>query len=466
MDTQRIKNTWMITGAAVLASTSLLPGIGLPVRAAASYPTAYQAFPDCASATDEFCIESMTFTPEGGAVQEIPSPGFDWVADGSPGDTAKVRVFLGKSMNGAVSYSGPNTPTADPWMPILNVEVIDKSRKIHHKENSDPVTLPGLDPGYYEVTIRTGDYDPGYMVLGGEYVKYNSSKGPDGNYTVTFGARPKPLLNSFNEARTTCENNKWMSPCEASEAWEHNLSAYFVMLTNPAKREASRGGWFATNAANIMVVTVANQFRITLSGPHYVPNDFPTTGLTEENGRYLNPAYFRIFLPYSGIADGYGSGVTAAMVKKFIQENSAFLKGSIEQANYVNGNWTVEEVQRSLTVTPAETGALIDFGLTHFSAPNPKVTVNKPDSHSIKKLANGATVSVVKVITRGSTTTLSNLAQASAGSSISKVTTSTKTVCQVKGKTLVAAKVGNCKVVVTVKKGKKSATYASTIRVS
>ena len=32
-------------------------------------------------------------------------------------------------------------------------------------------------------------------------------------------------------------------------------------------------------------------------GPHYVPTDFPSTGLTAEGNRYLNPAYFSAFIP-------------------------------------------------------------------------------------------------------------------------------------------------------------------------
>lgn len=447
-----------------------------------TYPGVFESFKDCASDTDEFCIERLEFTPTNGATTRIVPAVVD-AMDRFSGDNPNVSVFFHAAYNGPSSLTGPMSSAS------LNVNVYKGTDSMHvYPPNGK--TINGLTDGAYRFVIRTGDFDPSFMLLTGRFVSYTVSKNANGYFKIDMTARPTPLAMVMGESQTSriaidkCEQNHWVTDCEANRATRGEILASFMMNSMSQIREATRGMWMAGNASTLQMGPfdpASATIDVTAKGPHFVPSDFGIEGLVKEGDRYLNPAHFEMGLPFEMIAKmlslKMGMTVTVEMVKTYLAKPGELLSGTIEEVP-AGASAAVEKAQ-ALTLAVGEDSLRVNFNLTHFSAPNPTLKISPPASATTatnsgaqttavtKKLANGATLAVPKSAKRGKTTTAKALLSPSKGASITKVVSKSASVCKVTGSKVRMVKSGSCKLVVTVRAGsKKTASASVTIRVT
>ncbi|MFM9226194.1 MAG: hypothetical protein ACKOQ1_06150, partial [Actinomycetota bacterium] len=248
---------------------------------------------------------------------------------------------------------------------------------------SRPPTLDGIPDGSYRTVLRMGDYDPSYLFLTGKYEAYTVTKGSDGYFTVDLTVKPTPVasvveLNGDRTALDNCIAGKWVTNCESNQAFRRYALASFSMSSDAAQRDLMRGTWISTSASTFSLGRVdlaAGIFDVTAQGPHYVPTDFGIPGLTTENGRELNPAFFEMFVTLPAVAKMLsqlaGREVSLDVAKQAIADPSKIFEGTIDEA--VAGQ--VTEKTQQLTMTPGDSGLRVNFNLTHFSAPNPTLKV-------------------------------------------------------------------------------------------
>lgn len=447
---------------------------GSPVKAL-SYPVKFKTFATCVAPSDEFCIETFEFTPTNRDKQVIANPAPDIISDPTAivGRTDPyINVFMSSD------YSGPSSVSA--MMPSgMAINFSDPVGSIPAYPPNGATTLDGLKDGQYRVVVRTGDYDPSIMLLTGKFDSYTITKGADGYFTIDLTLRPTPLASvaQFDGDTTmldTCKANKWLTGCEANMAYRGWILASFGMLADSVIRDSVRGTWVSTNASVLQLAPgdfLSGDLNIDAQGPHYVPTDFGVPGLTKEGTREVNSAYFEMYVPYAMVAKVMSTKmnqtVTVDQVKTYLDNPTQVLEGKIEEAASPTAA-VVEKVQ-TLTFTKGDLGVRINFNLTHFSAPNPTLTIKAPGvagSSSPKKLPNGATVSPATSATKGKTLTAKSLLSPSSGASVTKVVSKSATVCKVTGTKVKMLKAGTCKLSVTVKYKSKSSTTAVSIKVS
>ena len=450
----------VISGVVLATSTFAMSNVS-PVHA---YPASGANFPSCGSDTAaEYCIERFAFTPTGGVLREVtPSD----IPEANLDSEGKREVNVVATLS--AGYAGTSsTPMQDGVLASLSLNFYDPL-------STTPATLTktGLRDGLYTVVIRTGDFDPSSMMLIGEYDSYTVVKGADGFFTVTLTARPIPWaavvqLNNDDSALQACKTSQWTTNCEANMANQNYILATFNMMNTAVMREAARGSWVSTSASTIQVAasTSSLQYKFTVEGPHYVPADFGVAGLAQENGKSLNPAFFKMYVPFTMMAASMslaGGAVSAADVATMMANPSSVLTGTIFEKT---GTAAAVEVPQTLTFASASAGVVVDFNLKHFSAPNPSLKLKVPAAFTATtvKAVSKPTVTTKKTATAKSFADYAKLTVAKTSTVSLKVSTASKRYCavvstKVKGVTtmkLKGLKKGTCKVTVTVtpKKG-------------
>ena len=337
-----------------------------------TYPTAFGKFPVCSYADQEFCIEKFEFTPTSGAKQDLT---------GSARNTGLNDIYLDVFIS--QPYTGPSgTPGQGGLFPALSINYMYLAGTTWNTPTQPP-TLEGIPDGTYRTVIRTGDYDPSFLFLTGKYDAYTVTKGADGYFTVDLTAKPTATasvvtLNGDSSALTKCESGNWVTNCESNSAYRRYILSSFMMSTDAAQRDLLRGTWVSTNASTVSlgkIDLVAGVFDVTAKGPHYVPTDFGISGLTQENGRELAPAFFEMSLTYQAIAKMLtqvaGKEVSVDLAKQVLADPTKFFEGTIDEAT---AGQVTEKLQQ-LTMSLGDTGLRVNFNLTHFSAPNPTLKV-------------------------------------------------------------------------------------------
>jgi hypothetical protein len=391
-------------------------------------------------------------------------------------------------------------------LPALSINYYDADGSFD-RSNGTATTLRGLADGLYRVVVRTGDYDPTYMMLTGKYESYVVTKGADGYFTIDIAARPSPTakvvqLNGDMSRLNTCIAVKWLDGCEANQAYEGYILTSFAMMNDAATRESFRESWIASNASLIGMESVnltTGEFDAKAQSPHYVPTDFPTAGLTQEGSRYLNPANFEMFVRYTTLAEALskmtGQTVTEDQVKTLVANPTAVMEGTIEEA--ASAASAVQEKVKDITVTADTKGVRVNFNLTHYSAPNPSLKLKKtavtpapssggaaakgPESvpsaapvsapstapsTTTKKLSNGATLKILSAASKGTTYTAKSLVSPSAGAKVKGVKSTSPSVCSTKKTSVKMLKAGTCKLAVKILAKKKVASVPVKINVS
>ena len=424
----------------------------------AAYPASGANFPSCGTdATAEYCIQQFAFTPTGGVLREVTPSNF---ALGNLDSAGNKEVNVVAKLS--AGYAGTSsTPEQDGVLASLSLNFYDPlSTTLSSSTNT------GLRDGLYTVVIRTGDFDPSSMMLIGAYDSYSVVKGADGFFTITLTARPIPWaavvqMNGNDSVFQACKASQWTTNCEANMANQRYILATFNMTDTAAMREAARGSWISTSASTIQVAasTSSLQYNFTVEGPHYVPADFGVAGLAQENGKSLNPAFFKMYVPFAMMAVSmtHPRGAdTAADVATLMANPSSVLTGTIFEKT---GTAAAVEVPQVLTFAPASGGVVVDFNLKHFSAPNPSLKIKAP---AAKK-----TLAISKTSSFTTLTTLAKLTKAKTSKVSAVVAPSSRKVCQVVKNSVKGLKAGSCKVTVTVTtaKGKKTS-QTITLKVS
>lgn len=445
----------------VLATSVFVSGIGTSVRALSF--AGQTNFPECAAASDEFCIEKFEFTPTGGSLRTVkPSK----ESFGVTSDDGSLLPDVNATASFYSAYTGPSgTADESGFLPALAVNFYDRG--------SNPVgsasTAVGLRDGSYRVVLRTGDYDPSLLTLTGQYVSYSVVKGADGNFTVDLTAKPKSLarvvqMGSDDSAIKNCETNNWVGTCASNQASKSYLNASFSMFSLSQYRDAMRGAWISTNASSTQISTadlMKGQINVIAKGPHTVPTDFGDAGVGIEDGKYLNPAFFEEYIPFALISmmmsSVSSSTITTDMVKGYLSGPSAnptaVLAGSILVST--SGAAPVSTPQ-TLGITTDANGVRVDFKLTHFSAPNPSLKLNAPASATTTTPSVATTPSATPTVSTSKSATAKSIAvfaklKVLSTSKVSlKVVASSAKYCKVSGSSLKGVKTGSCKVTVTV----------------
>lgn len=407
-------------------------------------------FPSCSRGGQEFCIESLMFTKQGGSESEINDPGSN-----HPKSPYVVAYLQGQ-------YNGTTTPgNAFGLMPTLaiSVETADMFTGIR------PKTVTGIDDGTYRMRIRLGDYDPTYMVIRADVSEYNVIRGADGYFTIEMEVSPIPWLYVGEAELASCRSNNWLTNCEATVGMQNWIQAGIAMSTVDVTRNVSRGYWIGTSASEFLLTQPRQvesgggvreyQQTFTVAAPHYVPEYFEVPGLVEENGRKLYPAFFETYIPFKSIQNSLSKitsmkDVSVEQIKNYLGTEGRLLQGVIYDED------KRPQVQ-DLTITLLEDGVRINFNLEHFSAPNPALVTVSP-LRDRKVLANGSVVSTLRRVSKGSTITNANLFAPSNGSAVSKVVSRTPLTCQVAGISVQMVKTGSCKMSLTVARGLSKAT--------
>ena len=481
----RILSVSVLFGAlAVTAGTASSAG-------ALTYPTPNpnssglsELFQECQTADQEFCVELLEFTPTNGTKRQIADPVVP-IEQRYTGTDPNISVFLQGSYSGPASVSMSN-------MVVLNVN-FDQGMDTMQPYPPTGGTIKGLADGTFRFVIRTGDFDPSYMMLIGRYDAYTVTKGADGYFTVDVTVRPTPLAMVMGESANSriaidkCEANLWVKDCDSNFASRSQIMASFMMHPSAGDRDATRGMWLASNASTFQMgdMNVASgTIAVTAKGPHYVPADFGVPGLTQENGRELNPAYFEIGMPLTMIAKSLSAmtqtTVTVEQVKTFLADPSKLMTGTIKEAP-AGAAAAVDKVQQ-LGVTVGDTSIRVNFNLTHFSAPNPTLKITNPatsgttgsttggttaaPARTAKTLKNGAKLSIATSAAKGKTLTAKSLLSPSAGAKVSSVVSRTKSVCTVKGTSVKMLKKGTCRLSATVKAKNKSSSVTFSVGVA
>lgn len=440
----------MFLGACLVSSVAVVATDVGVVHAALTYPTAMSSFPVCLTDDAEFCVETLEFTPDGGTKKVIANP-INNAFPSDPGDP-----WIGAFISG--TYSGASGPAGYGGVfPSLSINFYGPGAM--RAEGNLNATLDGIDKGLYRVVLRTGDYDPSYLLLSGEHVDYSVTRGDDGYFTVDLSARPTPyaavvVMNGDQTELNACQAANWVTNCEANSAYRNYLLVSMVMAP-AAQRETLRGTWIATNASTFSMGQVnflTGEFKVNAAGPHYLPDDFGEIDTTTDlSGRKLNPAHFEMFIPYETIADVVskvaGIPITVSMVKLYLSKPDNVIQGTIKE---VAGSAVVEKAQ-TLSFSIEETGILVDFNLTHFSAPNPKIKLRDPLPSTRKVQGNGVVITPVRSAKRSVTYSAASLYKPSGGKVTKLVVASTSTsICKVvTGLKVKMLKAGTCKVKVT-----------------
>ena len=463
-------------------ASSLVVATGASPASALTYPGAMEELQDC-TGEEEFCVERFEFTPTGGSkihVVDAVVPLTDQYANPGPNALPNISVFFQSAYSGPDTYS-PTNPA------ILNVNVRNPNGG-RPPEFGDGSTETGLADGTYRFVLRLGDYDPTTLMLVGRYDSYSVTKNASGHYRVDVTAKPTPLAMVMGESQYShvaldnCEAGNWVTNCEANFASRSQIMFSFMMNPMADLREAMRGMWIASNASTLQMSApnlATGSIGAVAKGPHYVPASFPTDGLTPENGKHLNPAHFEMGMPLEMLAKVLSTmmntTVTVATLKTYLSDPSALLSGSISEVPA--GASAVVEKAQALSVSVGDTSLRINFNLTHFSAPNPTLKIKPPASAPTtgggqsgttvsKRLANGATLTILKSAGKGRTLTAKAILSPSKGAAVTRIVSKSTKVCKVTGTKVKMLKSGTCKLSATVKSKGRSSTANVTVSVT
>ena len=416
------------------------------------------SFGFCQSASQENCIEQVVVTRVDGATSTYSSSSA-LSADNVQADIGCTA--MGGTCDGVVT-STQVTEAAKTCSPITT----DMSMR--------SLTVSGGVIGHRDWTVqldaRTGTFEPAFS-LGNGIVDTRISPDSDGTwkYSITLkpvvqalvtypaelqlvGPMPSDYTQKVNAFLATAEATMVHAKAGAS-IWPPSYLYWSGSPTTGCAYLPLTGMWGTTNGNGFEFglrkkenagTGLQYEFVFKVSSAHYVKKDmldvevgrFGTYNSGPFSGeRILNPADVRMMLPKAYIsALGYAQA------------------GDIPSSALTV---TTEDGQTaSPKISPRSDGsAILDFGISHFSAPNPAVSVQQ-----------NSTVSSSTAVTRslGRNKSISAAKVVNATVKGSKTWTATGR-CKVSGSRIVAsASTGSCKVTVTVRNTKKKVLFRKT----
>ena len=463
--------------AIITLTSAVVAANGLSDRASAlTVPMTGNSWPDCTTASEEFCIEKMDFTPVGSStVQTFADavPALGTTAAQHPNTSVYFTLNnLNNNLYGKTGLAGLTFELNDPGFETL----VPGGSK----------TKTGIPDGKYRIVVRTGDFKPHSMTIKGKPADnepFVVTQGSDGFYTLTLTATSEPFVTVMDSTKwQPCNAVKWDATCEPDTAFFRRLSGIITaippnfqdveevrapgMPSASPSLSLSQGLWIASNTvvpdAKPEMNLVTKSLGLPAYGPHFVPTDFPSTGLTAEGSRFLNPAYFSAFIPNELLA----------FVNNFqLSEVREKIPGQI-RATIENSNSQVVSQAHETTMTAS--GALVNLTFVHYSAPNPKIyfgstssttasaTTTTVSSASTLPIATFPRITSKKAVSARVIASSRKVAVPTGAKLTLRVAASSRKSCKVVGSSVKYVSTGSCKVTLTVKP-KKGATKTMTV---
>lgn len=451
-------------------------GLLAPIASVAGSSPAANAvgpWPFCNGSTTRNCIESVVIDSHGSGVNTYT----DATALSNAGGIIDVGCLTGSCETSLstddVIAANKNNCAAISSLPF---PVFITSKVAGHRDHSTTINL------------NMGTFEPA-LSIGSGIETTAISKNQDGTWkyslTVhsvvtmsTSGPLPAEINSLPEPARTSAIEERLKTSVADSASAGSSVSVFpptilrWVGSTrdNPWLKSTcelipASGAWATANATNfqfgLYTKSAASEvpwlFKFKASGPHFIKSDMldvqPTVGFGVPNQgpftgtQMVNPADFRMWVPATyGTALGYASA----------SEMRAGITVTASDGQSV-----------SPTVVSSGNGYEINFGIAHYSAPNPTVSF-KPGRLFPVAAQSSTSGPKMKV---GKSTTQSSLLKAAGltAPKSSKVTITVKSssarYCRKSGTSVKALKAGTCSVTVTVKP-KSGAAKTRTVKVA
>jgi hypothetical protein len=426
---------------------------------ASEYPPSNANWPDCVLASDQYCIELLSLTPPNGNQQVF----VDAVPDTPQLFADHPHPYIRFAFNASTNLYGKRITQ-------LTFD-IDTSKP----EMLGAATRTWIPAGNYKVVVRTGKFKPHSMTIKAKPFAdktFVTTQDSSGNHKLEINAQAAPFVTLMDSEKWQgCRATNWSSNCEADTAFVNRFSGILLaippdyvdeMISNVSPDlSLSQGMWFASNTivwdAKPEMNLVEKSFSLPTYGPHYVPRDFPTDGLVEENGRHLNPAFFVVNIP----------NTLSSFVANFTMSELAEKLPGIIRATIRDG--AGQEVPHAHVTTMQQSGAKVAVSITHFSAPNPKVYMGTPLSLQtsttsttttsstsvapalqVKNPSKPLSMRVKKSLSQAAVLKKLNLSTRKTSKVRLTVAKASTRVCKIQKTKVVAMKAGNCKISVTV----------------
>ena len=395
------------------------------------------SWPSCTTEAQVECVESLTYTTHSGTFN-VSDPGGE-LPPGAPLVQRTAPYVLVTPPNTAIAGSTLSFTVLSPTSTELA-----------------PNVRSGLEEGTYSFVIRLGSYDPTQTGLSAEPVSITPSQRPDGTFTLSVVVRPKPVVRVMSAAsHAACKVDGWT--CDGESGVVRNISGFVFQNLIPANRPLFRGLWVATNASEFSIPSISTLTRsvsASVAGPHTVPAGFPTAGLTMENGKGVNPAFYKLYVPYS---------IIEAMLSMAPAEIRSTLTPAMVRAKITEAS---SQKDQPVALTMGESGMTIDLGITHFSAPNPEVTFLTPSQ--VAAPAQSTPVSgAQRTYSKGKTYPVSTMVSIPSGHKVTRIVVarSSVSVCSASGVRIRVKKAGTCSFSVVTAKKSTSRTIKGKVKV-
>ncbi len=382
----------------------------------------------CAAEVTTDCIESLSYSTEGGLFV-VTNPG---------GDPTQVRIG-DKQPRVVANFSSPTTTQR-----VLNISLSNPiaTSKWSLSAGVKRTLTTGLVDGTYTLVLHLRTFVPEHFQMVGDPISVTRDDQADGSIKVTIVVKPKPWLTVDGSTYQTCLANNWNCEGNIANMSAIHISTFSFSNSSFASVPGRREMWVAANGlmSSMPSISIADRtISASVAGPHTVPPDYPTAGLVMENGKGLNPAFYKAFVPYA---------MLEAMLSMTTEDIKRQINLGMVSSTIADGK---SRVNQPVKIDVGETGITIDLGLTHFSALNPVIKFSKPKKYSVGKRYNPAL-----------------LVSVPSGYRISKViiNSSSKSICRVSGPKIVMTKKGACSLTVTTLKGNKRKTITGTVKVS
>ena len=457
----------------VLGSTSLVaPRVA---SGTAATPTVGD-WPFCTADAQVGCIEHFSFEDAGGTMRTyaiLPEAQ-------NAGITVTARCYAS-----GVSEGAPCVPPKSVGCGSAGTN-FQFSLEPTPFENGQPRDKSAMNGRKFVIRLRTGSFDPVFS-MGGRIESVKRTKLASGEFTLEVGGSiqavyevqtyPAVPIDPPDTYRTRLSDYLKTSKA-TSVSYRAAVSVFpsaFLQSTSlelgglcismpftDAYADMNGNGTTLSWVPSKPTDAVASTIKLQIHGPHYLP---------ESNGNddKIVPARIRFFLPDAFFADaGY-------------PDPSKFDAKSLQITAYGD--------QLSVPVLERRTdGILVDYGISHFSVPDPVVTILRygktlaevPTAVTTTTTAPASFASVAtttaaapaKSLKRGMRLTASSAAATAglshpAGSTIALKVSKGSTYCRVSATGLVALKAGTCNVTVTVTtKVKKKTSRTVTVTVT
>lgn len=426
------------------------------------------AWPFCQSSTDEKCTEEVVVTKPDGTAKVYTSSS-SMQTDGVVGQISCT------AMNGDCDSSTTTEQVAElakTCNPAPNTNYLKslfaQGGVLGHKDWS------------VRLTARTGSFEPAFSI-GHGIIATAISPDPDGTWRYSVTLRPVVKTSATLPVDLQGPNSgtadgqkrikEFLATAEATHAWV-SAEAYVWSPTHLYRTGKPgtgcnfvrlNGMWATTNGTGVEFGlrertatsgTSTYEFAFKVSAPHIIRRDMldvesnssgtPHTGsFTGE--KIVNPADIRMYLPKQ-----YGESLGYSDV------------GSIPKSALQVVTEDGQPANPFITPSPDGSGVL-DFGISHFSAPNPSVSISPRTTATTASAATSAAAKTVTSIARRKSVSLARV-----------MTTTKKGVrqwnatgqCRVSKSKLVASdRRGTCRVTLTVRNSSKKVVFRKTVTV-